>query len=62
VAAVQLSCEIDGCTASWSVDTAKLMKKSMVEHRLQCHPAWVKPEPKPMAPYRRDYGGRTRQF
>jgi hypothetical protein len=62
VAAVQLSCEIDGCGASWSVAFPRLMKKSMGEHRQQCHPAWVKPEPKPVTPYRLDYGGRTRQF
>jgi hypothetical protein len=62
VAAVQLSCEIDGCNASWSVAAPKLIKKSMDAHRQKCHPGWVKPEPRPMTPYRLDYGGRTRQF
>ena len=62
VTTVRLSCAIDGCNATWSVESAKLMKKSMDEHRQQCHPDWLKPEPKPMTPYRRDYGGRTRQF
>ena len=62
MAAVQLSCEIDECNATWSVAAPKLMKKSMDEHRRQCHPDWVKPDPKPMAPYRLDLGRRARQF
>jgi hypothetical protein len=62
VAEVQLSCEIDGCTATWSVASPRLMRKSMGEHRQQCHPGWVRPEPKRMTPYRLDYGGRARQF
>jgi hypothetical protein len=62
MAPVQLSCEIDGCTASWAVASSKLMKKSMDDHRAEFHPDWVKPEPKPMTPYRLDYSGRGRQF
>jgi len=62
MAAVQLSCGIDGCGASWTVASPKLMKKSMEEHRRQVHPDWVKPDPKPMSPYRLDYSSRARQF
>jgi hypothetical protein len=62
MAAVQLSCEIDGCKETWSVASPKLMKKSMADHRQQFHPGWVQPEPKPMTPYRLDYSGRARQF
>jgi hypothetical protein len=61
MAQIRLSCEIEGCGATWSVPTAK-MKKSMLEHRQQFHPDWVKPTPKPMTPYRLDYSGRARQF
>jgi hypothetical protein len=62
MAAVRLSCEIDGCKASWSVASAKLMKRSMDQHRQQFHPEWVKPEPKPMNPYRLADGGRAGPF
>jgi hypothetical protein len=62
MAPVQLSCEIDGCTATWSVASPKLMKKSMDEHRAEFHPAWIKPDPAPMKPYALDYSGRGRQF
>jgi hypothetical protein len=62
MAAVQLSCEIDGCKASWSVASPRLMKKSMEDHRKEVHPNWVQPEPKPMTPYRLDYSSRARQF
>jgi hypothetical protein len=62
MAPVQLKCEIDGCTESWSVASPKLMKKSMDEHRAKAHPDWVKPEPAAMTPYRLDYSGRGRQF
>jgi hypothetical protein len=62
MAAVQLSCEIDGCKASWSVASPRLMKKSMEDHRKEVHPKWVQPEPKPMTPYRLDYSSRARQF
>ena len=62
MAAVQLSCEIDGCKATWSVASAKLMRKSMDAHRQQFHPDWVQPEPKPMSQYWLDYRGRGRQF
>ena len=62
MASVQLRCEIDGCTATWSVASAKMMKKSMDQHRQQFHPDWVKPEPKPMTPYRLDYSSRARRF
>ena len=62
MAAVQLSCGIEGCGVSWTVASPKLMKKSMDEHRRQSHPDWVKPDPKPMSPYRLDYSSRARQF
>jgi hypothetical protein len=62
MAAVQLICEIDGCTASWSVAAPRLMKKSMEDHRAEFHPGWVKPEAKPMTAYRLDYSSRARQF
>jgi hypothetical protein len=62
MAAVQLTCEIDGCTASWNVASAKLMKKSMDDHRAEAHPGWVKPDARPMTPYRLDYSGRARKF
>jgi hypothetical protein len=62
MAAVQLRCEIDGCTATWTVASPKQMKKSMDDHRRQFHPDWVQPEPKPMTPYRLDYSSRARQF
>jgi hypothetical protein len=62
MAAVRMKCEIDGCGASWNVASAKLMKKSMDDHRRKEHPDWVKPEPTPMTPYRLDYSGRGRQF
>jgi hypothetical protein len=62
MASVQLKCEIDGCDSAWSVASPKLMKKSMDDHRAEFHPNWVKPEPKPMVPYRLDYSGRARQF
>jgi hypothetical protein len=62
MAAVQMRCEIDGCTASWSVSSPAKMKASMEEHRRKFHPGWVQPPPKPMSPYRLDYGGRARQF
>jgi hypothetical protein len=62
VAPVQLKCEIDGCTAVWTVASPKLMKKSMDAHRAEAHPNWVKPEPAAMQPYRLDYSNRARQF
>ena len=62
MAAVQLKCGIDGCDASWSVASPKLMKKSMDAHRREFHPDWVEPKAKPMTPYRLDYSGRGRQF
>jgi hypothetical protein len=62
MAAIQLSCEIDGCTETWSVASARLMKKSMEDHRKRAHPNWTQPEPKPMTPYRLDYSSRARQF
>jgi hypothetical protein len=62
VAAVQLKCEIDGCTETWSVSAPSKMKASMAEHRKKEHPDWVQPEPKPMTAYRLDYSGRARQF
>lgn len=62
MAAVQLKCGIEGCGASWTVASAKQMKKSMDDHRRDAHPDWVDPEPKPMTPYRLDYSGRGRQF
>jgi len=62
MAAVQLKCQINGCGATWSVASPKLMKKSMDDHRKQAHPDWVKPDPTPMSPYRLDYSRRGRQF
>ena len=62
MAAVQLSCGIDGCAATWSVASPKLMKKSMDDHRRDVHPGWLKPDAKPMSPYRLDYSGRARKF
>jgi hypothetical protein len=62
MAAVQLTCEIDGCGESWSVASPAKMKASMAEHRRRIHPDWVQPAPKPMSAYRLDYSGRTRQF
>ena len=62
VAAVQLKCEIDGCTQTWSVSAPSKMKASMAEHRKQFHPNWVAPAPKPMTPYRLEYSSRSRQF
>lgn len=62
MAAVRLSCEIDGCKATWSVASPRLMKDSMAQHRQRFHPGWVKPEPKLMSPYRLDYSSRGRQF
>jgi hypothetical protein len=62
MAAVQLKCEIDGCGTSWTVASPGKMKASMAEHRQNFHPDWVRPEPKPMTPYRLDYSGRARQF
>jgi hypothetical protein len=63
VADVQLRCEIDGCTASWTVRNVKLMKTSMDAHRAEFHPAWVKPETKPtMTAYALQYTNRARQF
>ena len=62
MAPVQLSCRIEGCEATWSVASPKLMKKSMDEHRQKQHPDWVEPEQKPMTAYRLDYSGRGRQF
>jgi len=59
---VQLKCEIDGCTAVWTVASPKQMKKSMDAHRAEAHPGWVKPEPTAMDAYRLDYSGRARQF
>jgi hypothetical protein len=54
MAAVQLTCEIDGCGASWSVASPAKMKASMAEHRREFHPGWVQPEREPMTPYRLD--------
>jgi hypothetical protein len=62
MAAVQLKCEIDGCTASWTVSSPARMKASVAEHRKKFHPDWVPGEPKPMNPYRLDYSNRARQF
>jgi hypothetical protein len=62
MAPVQLKCEIDGCTASWSVASAAKMKASVAEHRKKFHPDWVQGEPKPMNPYRLEYSSRARQF
>lgn len=62
MASVLLKCEIDGCGASWSVASPKLMKKSMDAHRADAHPGWVKPEPAAMLPYRLDYSSRARKF
>jgi hypothetical protein len=62
MAVVQLSCVIEGCTSTWTVSSPKLMKKSMDDHRREFHPDWVKPDPKPMQPYRLDYSGRGRQL
>jgi hypothetical protein len=62
MAAVQLKCGIEGCDASWSVTSPAKMKASMAEHRRLFHPDWVRPEPKPMTPYRLDYSSRARQF
>jgi hypothetical protein len=62
MAAVQLKCEIDGCVASWTVSSPAKMKASMADHRRKAHPDWVRPEPKPVAPYRLDYSSRARQF
>ena len=62
MAPVQLKCEIDGCTAVWTVASAKLMKKSMDAHRAEAHPDWVKPEQPAMQSYRLDYSSRARQF
>jgi hypothetical protein len=63
MAAVQLSCAIDGCDSTWSVASAKHMKKSMDEHRAEAHPGWVKPEPTTaMTAYALQYTSRARQF
>jgi hypothetical protein len=62
MAAVQLKCGIEGCDASWTVPSPAKMKASMAEHRRLFHPDWVRPEPKPMTPYRLDYSSRARQF
>ena len=62
MAAVQLRCEIDGCSMSWTVTSPAKMKASMAEHRKKFHPDWVQPEPKSMTAYRLDYSGRARQF
>jgi hypothetical protein len=62
MAAIQLTCDIDGCGTKWSVPSAKHMKKSMDDHRHKYHPGWVPPEPKLGTPYRLDYSGRGRQF
>jgi hypothetical protein len=62
MAAVQLTCEIDGCNSTWSVAAPRLMKKSMDDHRREFHPGWVPPEPKPMNAYRLDYTRRGRQL
>jgi hypothetical protein len=62
MAAVQLTCGIDGCGMSWSVAAPRQMKASMAQHRQEFHPHWQQPEPKPMNPYRLDYSSRARQF
>jgi hypothetical protein len=62
VAAIQLTCDIDGCGASWSVSSAAKMKASVAEHREKEHPNWVAPAPKAMTPYRIEYSRRGRQF
>jgi hypothetical protein len=62
MAAVQLTCDIDGCGETWTVASAKQMKQSMDEHRRTAHPDWVKLEAKPMTAYRLDYSGRARRF
>ncbi len=62
MAAVQLKCEIDGCTMSWSVSSPAKMKASVAEHRKAHHPGWVAPERKTMDAYRLDYSNRARQF
>ena len=61
MAQVQMTCGIDGCTATWSVAPSQ-MKKSVEEHRRRFHPGWTPPPPKPMNPYRLDYSRRARQF
>jgi hypothetical protein len=62
MAPVQLSCGIEGCDASWSVASPKLMKKSMDDHRAEHHPGWVKPDAATAIPYRLDYSGRGRRI
>ena len=62
MAPVQLSCNIEGCTARWEVASTKQMKKSMDDHRAKFQPDWVKPEAAKSTPYRLDYSGRGRQF
>jgi hypothetical protein len=62
MAAIQLKCDIDGCGETWTVASAKQMKKSMDDHRRAAHPDWVKPDAQPMNAYRLDYSGRARQF
>jgi hypothetical protein len=62
MAEVRLSCEIDGCSETWNVASPKLMKKSMDAHRAEFHPNWVKPDPKPMDPYRMDFASRGRRL
>jgi hypothetical protein len=61
MASVQLHCEIDGCSAIWSVPSRQ-MKQSLDDHRTKFHRGWVKPDPKPADAYRLDYRGRGRQL
>jgi hypothetical protein len=55
VAAIRLTCSIEGCTASWNVSSPAKMKSSMDEHRRRFHPNWIAPPPKPASSYRLDY-------
>lgn len=61
MARVQMTCGIDGCAATWTVSPGA-MKETLQVHRSLVHPDWVRPELKPMTPYRLDYSGRGRQF
>jgi hypothetical protein len=62
MAAVQLTCDIEGCGETWSVTSPAKMKASMADHRKKHHPDWKQPEVKAMNAYRLDYSGRARQF